>query len=129
MRLSIPYLVYHPEQTPNLSNVWCFSVKGVEAKKLVEDLINEIIPGQEVALPHPTDDCSRMVRRTDSNLSIRLVCHGQLSNPWREATSEDVILWLEPCAARMVRLGAPEGWIYWTPNEEPQPNITMESDT
>lgn len=122
MRPSMPYMNYHPEQVPNLENVWCFSVKNVDPKQLTRDLMGALVPGMEIALPHPSDDCSHNLRRTRQGFQKKLTCHGRLSNPWRDATEVEAERWLDPCSERLVRIGAPEGYVYWNPAESDTSN-------
>jgi hypothetical protein len=53
MRLELPCLVYHPDLTPSVHDVFCFSAQGVSAAELVDALLDVMQPGYEIGLPHP----------------------------------------------------------------------------
>jgi len=116
MRLSIPYLVYHPERIPNLTDTYCFSVKDVDVDGFVTALLDDIRPGHEVELPHPQYDCSNQVRRTSRGYQIKRICHGSFTDQWRDATQSEATSWLRPCAEYMISRHVVEGWLYWRQN-------------
>ena len=115
MRLNLACLVYHPERTPNLHDVWCFAAQGVGASDLVVTLLDAVVPGYEIGLPHPQHDCSHMMRRTAAGFQVRRICHGHFTDPWRDATRTEAAEWLRPCAKSMIERNAAEGYLYWVP--------------
>jgi hypothetical protein len=117
MRLELPCLVYHPDLTPNLHDVFCFSARGVSPSELVNALLDAAQPGYEVGLPHPQFDCSHLMRRTTTGYQTRQICHGRFTDPWHDATRAEATAWLEPCAKSMIDHNTAEGYLYWVPGD------------
>jgi hypothetical protein len=117
MRLTTRGIVYHPEQTPHLTDTFCFSVEGVEAQEFVHALLDDLVPGQEVSLPDPTADCGLYARRTASGYQTKRICHGSFTDPWHDATRQQVTAWLLPGAEYMISFNLAAGWLYWYPGD------------
>lgn len=117
-RLHIPGIVYHPEQAPNLPGSFCFSIREVDPRNAVSALLGDVVRGQEVWLPDPSRDCSRVVRRSDNGYEARLVCHGAFNEAWNAISREEAEQWLTPSAERMLATGHAEGWIHWRSDAE-----------
>lgn len=115
-RLHIPGIVYHPDQAPGLTDRFCFSVRGVTSGSFVTAVLSDLSRHQEVWLPDPDRDCSRIVRLAHGGFETRLVCHGAFNDAWHAVSREEAEHWLTPAVERMLETEMAEGWIHWQPD-------------